>query len=122
MQSVVPPFEPLYRLFRGDVSRVRRTLEIFERVTREDVARLDAAFGSRDWASVGMLAHRMKAGCLQIGETVASTGLSVLERAVAAGVAGDEFIHEFATTRTELDGVMMRVAEYLATTDGAGGG
>jgi HPt (histidine-containing phosphotransfer) domain-containing protein len=118
MQNIAPPFEPLHRLFRGDPGRIARVLEIFERVTREDLERLERAYGSHDWASVGMLAHRMKAGCLQIGETTAAAGLSFLEQAVSAGNTGDELIHKFATTRTELDGVMMRVALYLATKDG----
>ena len=120
MENVIPPpFEPLSRLFRGDAARVRRALEIFERVTAEDLRQLDAAYAGRDWATIASLAHKMKSGCLQIGEAAAAAGLAFIERTVATG--GTAIDGEFATTRHELDGVMMRIADYLGTTNEAGG-
>ena len=117
MTNGTPPFEPLSRLFRGDTSRVRRTLEIFERVTRQDLEQLYAAFASCDWATVSVLSHKMKSGFLQIGETTAAAGLASIERAVCGARGDDAVIQELASTRAELEGVMMRVAEYLATKD-----
>ena len=117
MTNGTPPFEPLSRLFRGDASRIRRTLEIFERVTRQDLEQLYAAFASCDWATVSVLSHKMKSGFLQIGETTAAAGLASIERAVCGARGDDAVIQELASTRAELDGVMMRVAEYLATKD-----
>src|SRR5688572_7642603 len=84
-----PTFEPLIQLFRGDAGRVRRALEIFARVTRQDLEQLDAAFANGDWAAIGTLAHKMKAGCQQIGETAAATGLASIERALSSGRASD---------------------------------
>src|SRR5688500_18476943 len=112
MTNGTPPFEPLSRLFRGDASRVRRTLEIFERVTRQDLDQLDAAFASRDWATVSMLCHKMKSGFLQIGETTAAAGLASIERAVCARSEDGAVMPELVSTRAELDRVMVRVAEY----------
>lgn len=109
-----PTFEPLIQLFRGDASRVRRALEIFARVSRQDLEQLDAAFADCDWATVGMLAHKMKAGCQQIGETEAATGLAAIERALSSPRAGDAIAGEFSAVREELEGVMMRVTEYLS--------
>ena len=117
MTNGTPPFEPLSRLFRGDASRVRHTLEIFERVTRQDLEQLDAGFASRDWTTVSMLTHKMKSGFLQIGETTAAAGLASIERAVCGARGDDAIIQELASTRAEMEGVMRRVAEYLAIND-----
>lgn len=110
-------FEPLSRLFRGDAGRIRRVLEIFERVTREDLRQLDTACAAGDWATVGMLAHKMKAGCMQLGEVAAAEGLASVERALSGGRASDATVMELATLRDELDRVMTRVASYLASRD-----
>ncbi|MGN7919682.1 MULTISPECIES: Hpt domain-containing protein [Lysobacter] len=113
-------FEPLSRLLRGDTARVRRVLDVFARCTGEDLQRLDRAWASRDWATIGALTHKMKSGCLQIGETAAAQGLASIERAVSAGSPGDCLGQTFASTRDELDRVMMRVLAYLAYPDEAG--
>lgn len=118
--TLTPPFEPLSRIFRGDVERVCRALEIFARVTCQDLEQLDAAYASRDWATVRMLAHKMKAGCLQIGEATAAAGLVSIERALLSDQASETVASEFASTRDELDNVMRRVATYLASRDKAG--
>jgi HPt (histidine-containing phosphotransfer) domain-containing protein len=115
-----PGFQPLSRLLRGDAARVRRVLEVFARCTDEDLQQLDRAWASRDWATIGALTHKMKSGCLQIGETSAAEGLASIEREVSAGSADDTLGRIFATTRDELDGVMMRVIAYLAYPDEAG--
>lgn len=120
MNSVTPPFEPLSRLFRGDASRVRQVLEVFARVTAQDLERLNTAYANRDWATVGMLAHKMKAGCLQIGEASAAAGLDSIEQAHSSASASEVITRDFAATRDELDGVMMRVVAYLATGDKVG--
>jgi HPt (histidine-containing phosphotransfer) domain-containing protein len=110
------------RLFRGDASRVRQVLEVFARVTCNDLEQLDAAYANRDWATVGMLAHKMKAGCLQLGETSAAAGLDSIERAHSGAGASELIASGFAATRDELDGVMVRVVAYLAAGTGAGKG
>ena len=120
MTNVMQPFEPLSRLFKGDASRVFRVLEIFERTTRQDLDQLDAAYASRDWTMIGQLAHKMKSACLQIGEASAATGLDLLERMHIGGGAGNAIIEEFMKTRSELEGVMGRVALYLTTKDESG--
>jgi HPt (histidine-containing phosphotransfer) domain-containing protein len=122
MNSPIPLFEPLSRLFRGDANRVRQVLEVFARVTPLDLERLDAAFANRDWATLGMLAHKMKAGCLQIGEQSAAAGLDSIERAHSSASAGEVITRDFAATRDELDGVMTRVVAYLAAGDQGGEG
>ena len=117
--NATPTFEPLSRLFRGDTDRIRRVLEIFERVTRKDLERMDQVYADRDWVALGGMAHRMKSGCLQIGEASAAAGLAAIERSLpAAGT--DAFAREFAASREELDRVMMRVSGYLTAKDGVG--
>ncbi|MGO1000191.1 Hpt domain-containing protein [Lysobacter sp. CA196] len=113
-------FEPLSRLLRGDAARVRRVLDVFARCTREDLQQLDQAWASRDWATLGALAHKMKSGCLQIGEKSAAEGLAAIERELSAGSPGDTLAQTFAATRDELDGVMMRVLAYLTHRHEAG--
>ena len=114
-----PAFEPLSKLFRGDTDRMRRALEIFERVTREDLRRMDQAWAIRDWPALGRLAHRTRSGCLQIGEVVAADGLAAIERTSSSPDWTDEVSRDFAATRAELDQVIKRVAAFLATKEGA---
>lgn len=113
----MPTFESLSRLFRGDANRVRRVLEIFERVCREDLRQLDMACAAGDWEAVRTLAHKMKSGCRQVGETAAADGLASVEQALCGGAGGDCVAMELAALRDELDRVMARVAAYLESSD-----
>ncbi|WP_408949831.1 Hpt domain-containing protein [Lysobacter sp. Hz 25] len=109
------------RLFRGDAGRVRQVLGIFATSTRQDLERLDTAYASQDWSTVGSLAHKMKSGCQQLGEAAAARGLAAIELGVHGEAGGRAIAEEFAATRLELDAVMMRVAAYLDNEDEAGG-
>lgn len=113
-------FEPLNRLFRGDAGRVRQVLGIFAESTRQDLARLDAAYADRDWSTLASLAHKMRSGCQQLGEEAAARGLAAIEFGLHGEAGGDAIAAEFASVRHELDGVMMRVAAYLEDRDQAG--
>ena len=113
-------FEPLSKLFRGDAERMHRALEIFERITRQDLERMDEAWAVRDWPALGRLAHRTKSGCLQIGETAAAEGLAAIELSSSSADETDAVSKNFAATRAELDQVIERVAAFLANKDGAG--
>ena len=115
-----PAFEPLSKLFRGDIDRMRRALEIFERVTREDLVRMDQAWAIRDWPALGRLAHRTRSGCLQIGETAAAEGLAAIEHTSSSPDETHAFSKNFAATRAELEQVVKRVAVFLAKKRGAG--
>jgi HPt (histidine-containing phosphotransfer) domain-containing protein len=111
--SATPSFEPLSKLFKGDTNRIRQALEIFERVTRQDLESMDQVYASRDWAALGRMAHKMRSGCLQIGEASAATQLAAIEQSSSSAGATDAFARGYAATRQELDGVMRRVTAYL---------
>lgn len=115
-----PAFGPLSKLFRGDTDRMRRALEIFERVTREDLGRMDQAWAGRDWPALGRLVHRTRSGCLQIGEVAAADGLATIERASSSSVEAEGLAKEFAATRAELDQMMQRVTAFLKIEDSTG--
>jgi HPt (histidine-containing phosphotransfer) domain-containing protein len=113
--NITPTFEPLRKLFRGDTQRLRQALQLFERVTRQDLDRLDYAYASKDWTALGRLAHRLRSGCHQIGEIESVQRLAAIERATSApaGAEAEVFAMEYAITRQELEAVMTRVNEYL---------
>jgi HPt (histidine-containing phosphotransfer) domain-containing protein len=118
--DTTPTFEPLRKLFRGDTERIRHALEVFERITRQDLDRMDYAYATQNWTVMGRLAHRMRSGCHQIGETDAVEKLAGIERATSftARAETDAFAMEFAIMRQELERVMTRVNEYLQKKDG----
>ena len=72
-------FEPLHNLFRGDEDKMERALRILERVTREDLASLTAAYQRGDGAQVAALAHKLKSSCMQVGHHQAAEILFQLE-------------------------------------------
>jgi HPt (histidine-containing phosphotransfer) domain-containing protein len=120
--NAMSPFEPLSKLFKGDVDRIRQALEIFERVTRQDLERMDQVYAGRDWAALGRMAHKMRSGCLQIGEASAATRLAGIEQSSSSAGASDVFARDFVAMRQELEGVMQRVIAFLATQNLAGKG
>jgi len=120
MSDAKPMFEPLSGLFRGDRDKIRRALVIFQDVTRDDLEQLDKANASRDRAAIGRLMHKMKSGCMQIGEGAAAGAILAVEQALLAD--GDTFAHAFALAREELDRMQLRVAAYLSAEDGSGEG
>ena len=120
MSDAKPMFEPLSSLFRGDRDKIRRALAIFQDVARGDLEQLDKANASRDRAAIGRLMHKMKSGCMQIGEDAAADALSAVEQALSAD--DDTLAHAFALAREELDRMQLRVAAYLSTEDGSGEG
>lgn len=104
-------FEPLSKLFRGDRERIRRTLDVFLRVTQEDLHRLDRAYADRDWTEIARLMHKMKSACLQIGEQAAADAAVAVECALSdAGARAGVY----ASAREELGRVEERVVRYLA--------
>lgn len=106
-----PAFEPLDTLFKGDRERVRRTLDVFLRVIREDLRQLDGAHARHDWTEVAWLMHRMKSACRQIGEREAAEAAEAVERALHDADARTRI---YAAAREELGQVEGRVARYLA--------
>lgn len=106
-------FAPLTRLLQGDREKVRRTLDVFLRVTQEDLKQLDLAYADADWTTIARLMHRMKSACQQIGEIAAGEAASAVEGAMLADV--DRRIAIFEAARDELERVQNRVAGYLAT-------
>lgn len=112
MTDGTPAFEPLSRLFRGDRERIRRTLEIFLRVTREDLQQLDGAYAGRDWVEIARLMHKTKSACLQIGEQAAAAAAAAVECALKSD-AGTR-VQAYVVVREELRRVEERVARYLA--------
>lgn len=104
-------FAPLDEMFHGNQQQICRMLRIFLQVTREDLARLDAAFACGDWDAVRLMAHTMKSACLQIGETEAGRSLMNLESMASSGrpACADE-IHEI---KDVLSCVFMRVAMHV---------
>lgn len=113
MANTLPAFEALSRLFRGDEGKIRRALEVFERVTCSDLERLDQARARGDWVAIGGLMHKMKSACQQIGETAAAEAMLVVEGELRSGGGAREVA--LAAARDELEGVQDRVARYLAT-------
>lgn len=111
MTDGVPTFEPLSRLLRGDRERIRRTLDIFLRVTREDLHHLDRAYVDCDWTEVSRMMHKMKSACLQIGEQAAAEAAAAVECALSDA---DARMQAYAIVREELGRVEERVARYLA--------
>jgi HPt (histidine-containing phosphotransfer) domain-containing protein len=118
--NAMPSFEPLSKLFKGDTARIHQALEIFERVTRQDLERMDQAFAGQDWAALVRMAHKMRSGCLQIGEASAAAHLAGIEQSSSSAGASDAFARDYVATRQELDGVMQRVTAFLATQNLAG--
>ena len=106
-----PAFEPLVTLFKGDRERIRRTLDIFLRVIREDLQHLDGAYARHDWMKIAGLMHRMKSACLQIGERNAAEAAEAVERALHDA---DARMRIYAAAREALGHVEGRVARHLA--------
>jgi HPt (histidine-containing phosphotransfer) domain-containing protein len=111
MTDGTPAFEPLSRLFRGDREKVRRTLDIFLRVTREDIQQLDGAYAGHDWIEIARLMHKTKSACLQIGEQAAAAAAVAVECTLSDA---DARVQAYAMVREELGRVEERVARYLA--------
>jgi HPt (histidine-containing phosphotransfer) domain-containing protein len=118
--NAMPSFEPLIKLFKGDTERICQALEIFERVTRQDLERMDQVYASQDWAALGRMAHKTRSGCLQIGEVSAAAQLACIEQSSSSAGASDAFAREYVATRQELEGVMQRVMAYLTAKHRAG--
>ncbi|WP_460733045.1 Hpt domain-containing protein [Lysobacter tyrosinilyticus] len=108
-------FEPLGKLFHGNRQKVCHALTVFQRVTRDDLQRLDAAHAAGDWTDVGRLMHKMKSGCMQIGEVAAVDALSGVEHELGASRRNGQLEATFARARNEMDRVQERVAGYLET-------
>lgn len=106
-------YEMLSQLLRNDREKVRHMLGVFERVTRCDIERMDAAFTQGDRDAIRALAHRMKSACLQIGEQAAGHLLASLEN--LADGPHTSFEQGFQAAREELDRVLIRVDSYLAS-------
>ncbi|HEY0660860.1 MAG TPA: Hpt domain-containing protein [Lysobacter sp.] len=115
-------FEPLSRLFRGDPAKVRRALDVFQRTTCSDLEQLDRAYAAGDRASIGRLMHKMRSGCMQVGEDAAAEAIQAVERTLHAAAESDAFARAFAFARDELDRVQARVAAYLSTESETGEG
>jgi len=111
--NISPSFEPLRKLFRDDTARIRQILEIFVRITHQDLERLDIAYANHDWSVLGRLAHKLRSGCHQLGEIDAAERLAAIERAATSAAWSEALDMEYALTRQELDRVMTRVSEYL---------
>lgn len=112
-ERVTPMFEPLEKLFHRDRRKVCHALTVFQRVTLEDLVRLDQAHAAGDWGDIGRLMHKMKSGCLQIGETAAADALTRMESELGASSRGGRLEAAFACARSEMKGVQERVAVYL---------
>lgn len=105
-------FRELADILGGDEERLRHVLGVFERSTRNDCDLLDAAYAVRDRKRVRELAHKLKSGCSQLGESIAAQELESLE----VRTKGDaKFDDEFAAARRELDQVLARVSAHLGT-------
>lgn len=105
-------FPVLTQLFQNDREKVRRLLGLFERVTRDDIRRMDIAFAEGNRAEIRSLSHKMKSAYLQIGEETAAGCLGLLE-SLADGQEQESLETLFRTTRSELERVMERVRRYL---------
>lgn len=116
--NISPSFEPLRKLFRDDTARIRQILEIFVRITHQDLGRLDVAYANKDWSALGRLAHKLRSGCHQLGEIDAAERLAAIERAASSATGSEKLDVEYALTRQELDRVMTRVGDYLQRKSG----
>jgi len=116
--NISPSFEPLRKLFRDDANRIRQLLEVFERITNQDLERLDVAYAHQDWSALGRLAHKLRSGCHQLGEIDAAERLAAIERATSFATGAEVLPMEFALARQELDRVMARVRDYLLKKSG----
>jgi len=111
MTDGAPAFEPLNSLLRGDRERIRRTLDIFLRVTREDLRQLDGAHAGGDWKKIAQLMHKTKSAWEAAWERAAAEAAVAVERAAADP---DTRARAYAIVREELERVEERVARYLA--------
>jgi HPt (histidine-containing phosphotransfer) domain-containing protein len=111
MTDGVPPFEPLDRLFRGDSERIRRMLDIFLQITREDIQLMDRAFADCDWTEIARLMHKTKSACLQVGERAAAEAAVAVECTLSDEDARGQ---AYEMMREELERVEERVARYLS--------
>lgn len=106
-------FEPLHRLFRRDEIKVRNALKVFERITQEDLGRLIRAHQDRNWTELTRLTHKLKSGCMQLGQNTTADALSELESALTCPDRGDALEHAFVIARDELHRVLDDVGGYL---------
>jgi HPt (histidine-containing phosphotransfer) domain-containing protein len=119
MRDDTPAFEPLSRLFHGNREQMRRALNVFHRVTAEDLAQLDAAFSDNDWAEIARVLHKTKSACLQIGESEAAEAAVAAERAL---LDVNVRAPAYRMAREELGRVQERVTQYLTAEDRRGEG
>lgn len=106
-------YEPLHSLFRGDETKIRSAMKVFQRITKEDLGGMIRARQAGDWTSLGRLAHKVKSGCMQIGQRTAGDALSALEDTLAHTPGSDTLEHAFAVASEEVSRVLDHVAEYL---------
>ena len=66
--------------------------------------------------------HKMRSGCMQVGEDAAAEAIQTVERTLHAAAESDAFARAFAFARDELDRVQARVAAYLSTESETGEG
>lgn len=106
-------YEPLHSLFRGDEAKVRNAMKVFQRITKEDLERLICARRDEDWTSLGRLAHKLKSGCMQIGQRTTGDALSALEATLSHTPGSDTLEDAFSAARDEVRRVLDHVGEYL---------
>lgn len=112
-------FEPLQRLFRGDQVKIRRVLGILEKVLREDMEKLAQVRDNRDWIAVARLAHKIKSGCMQVGQHAAGAAMLGLEEAMQDRAFGDGSMDsEFDVANDEIQRLLMDIEGYLKEKDG----
>lgn len=107
-------YEPLHSLFRGDEAKVRNAMKVFQRITKEDLERLIRARRDEDWTSLSRLAHKLKSGCMQIGQITTGDALSALEGTLSHTPGSDTLEHAFAVACDEIHRVLDHVGEYLS--------
>lgn len=106
-------YEPLRRLFRGDEAKVRYALRVFQDVTRDDLEQMIRARYNGDWAELGRLAHKLKSGCMQIGQIATADALSGLEEALSSTAGSDAMEREFVVVCDRIHRVLDHVHGYL---------
>ena len=110
-------YEPLHSLFRGDETKIRNAMKVFQRITKEDLEGMIRARQAGDWTSLGRLAHKLKSGCMQIGQRTTGDALSALEDTLSHAPGSGTLEHAFVVAREEVSRVLDHVGEYL---DGKG--
>ncbi len=108
-QEVEAEFDALARLVGNDETKLHRLLDIFVTSTGADLEQWRLARSAADGNALRYLAHKLKSGCIQLGERSAASAFEAVE--FHSGTAADLRVLA-ASAQHELELTLARVAAF----------